>query len=328
MRVLITGGGGFLGKCLARMLIREGYAVRILGRKMRPELEREGFEYMVGDIANPDDARRACTNMEAVFHVAAHAGVWGRWEDYYRPNVLGTRHIIDACRERGVHYLVYTSTPSVVFNRSEFTGEDEGLPYGSRWLCHYAHTKAIAEEEALAAHDESRLNVLALRPHLIWGPGDPHIVPRLVERARTRKLVQIGDGSNRVDITYVDNAAYAHIQGLKALLRGQGGGRAYFIGQEEPVLLWKWINDLLQRLGEPQIERRLARGNAYMLGAVCEALWMLLPLQGEPPMTRFLAVEMGKSHYFDISAARRELGYQPLVTTEDGLERLVRSMRG
>lgn len=274
-----------------------------------------------------DTLVRAADGCEAVFHVAAKAGVWGDWETYYRPNVLGTRNVLEACRQTGVPYLVHTSTPSVVFTGEAFEGANESLPYGRNWLCPYPETKAMAEREVLGANSPGKMATCALRPHLIWGPGDPHIVPRILQRAKAGRLRIVGDGTNRVDITHVRNAAHAHLLALDALKAGRAGGKAYFISQGEPVVLWDWINTLLRGVGIPEITRKISLERAYRLGGVLEKTWSWLRLPGEPPMTRFVAVELAKSHWYDISAAKCDLGYAPLVGTEEGLEEIIRIER-
>lgn len=274
-----------------------------------------------------DTLVRAADGCEAVFHVAAKAGVWGDWETYYRPNVLGTRNVLEACRQTGVPYLVHTSTPSVVFTGEAFEGANESLPYGRNWLCPYPETKAMAEREVLGANSPGKMATCALRPHLIWGPGDPHIVPRILQRAKAGRLRIVGDGTNRVDITHVRNAAHAHLLALDALKAGRAGGKAYFISQGEPVVLWDWINTLLRGVGIPEITRKISLERAYWLGGVLEKTWSWLRLPGEPPMTRFVAVELAKSHWYDISAAKCDLGYAPLVGTEEGLEEIIRIER-
>ena len=322
---MITGGGGFLGKTLARLLLEEGFEVCVFGRSARPELEVEGIEVFCGDLANDQAVNEAFAGMDAVFHVAAKAGVWGAWEDYFEANVLGTRNVISACKVHSIGYLVHTSTPSVVFSGDAFSGADETLPYGKNWLCHYAHTKAIAEQEALAAHDGKTLHVCALRPHLIWGKGDPHIVPRIVGSARARRLAIVGEGTNRVDLTHVLNAAHAQVLALKALQEGRAGGEAYFISDDEPVVLWDWVNGLLSKLAESPIRKHISLKKAYAIGAVLEMLWKVLPLKGEPPMTRFVATELGKDHFFSIEKAHRDLGYEPTVDTAGAIDDLLKS---
>ncbi len=261
-----------------------------------------------------------------VFHVAAKAGVWGPWEEYVRINIAGTSNVVGACLAHGVSALVHTSTPSVVFSGESFRGADESLPYGDNWLCAYAETKAIAEEVALKAASE-KLKVCALRPHLIWGPGDNHLFPRVLARARAGKLRIVGDGENQVDVTHVDTAADAHLAALDALLVGRANGKAYFLSQGEPVKLWVFINRLLVGAGEKPITKRISQRAAYWLGALLEGAWTLFRLKGEPPMTRFVAVELAKDHWFDVSAARRDLGLKPAVETWAELDRLAATLR-
>ena len=322
MRVLVTGGGGFVGGAMVDRLLARGSTVRAIGRSAQPELEAKGVEFVRGDLSDAAAVKTACQGMDAVFHVAAKAGVWGSWESFYQPNVIGSRHIVAACRANGIGRLVYTSTPSVVFNRKPICGQDESMPYGRNWLCHYAHTKAIAEAETLAANGPD-LRVVALRPHLVFGPGDPHLLPRVIESARAGRLKVVGDGAAKVDVSYVGNVADAHLAALDALESGQCAGKAYFISQGEPVQLWPWLNDILQRLGHTPITQKVPLPIAYAAGAVCEGLWKCTGRAGEPPMTRFVAVELAKDHYFDISAAQADLGYRPRVTMSEALEQTI-----
>jgi len=228
MHILVTGGGGFVGGYVVDLLLERGYAVRSLGRSPQPALAAKGVEVCCGDIADARAVGAAVQGVDAVFHVAAKAGVWGSWESYYRANVVGTQNVVEACRRHGVGRLVHTSTPSVVFNRQPFTGQGNELPYGSNWLCHYAHTKAIAEQAALAVNTES-LRVVALRPHLVFGPGDPHLLPRVVASVKAGRLKIVGNGRNRVDVSFVQDVAAAHLAAFDALAAGRGAGQAYFI---------------------------------------------------------------------------------------------------
>lgn len=323
MKCLVTGGGGFLGRYIVEQLIERGDQVRILARGTYPELSAAGVETFRGDIRDAADVSRACQGVETVFHVAAVAGVWGSWEHYYGINTLGTRHVIEACRRHGVPRLVFTSSPSVTFDGGDQTGVDESVPYARKWLCHYPHTKALAEQEVLAASGTGGLVTCALRPHLVWGPRDPHLIPRLIERARKRQLRRVGDGMNRVDMVYVENAALAHLLAADRLEPGSPvAGRAYFISQGEPVNCWGWIDELLDLHGLPPIRRSLSFAAAWRIGAVCESVWRLLRLKSEPRMTRFLAAQLAKDHYFNIERARQDFGYAPRVSTSEGMQRL------
>jgi 2-alkyl-3-oxoalkanoate reductase len=308
MKILVTGGGGFVGGYVIERLLARGYAVRSIGRSSQPQLEAQGVEVVCGDLTDAAAVSAACEGVNAVFHVAARAGVWGSWESYYQPNVIGTRNVVVACQQQSVERLIYTSTPSVVFTGQPIRGGDESLPYGKNWLCHYAHTKAIAEAEALAANSET-LKIVALRPHLIFGPGDPHLLPRVLASVQAGRLKIVGDGRSRVDVSYVGNVADAHLDAFDALAAGKGAGQAYFISQGESVEMWPWLNSILEGLGHAPLTSKIPLPVAYTVGALYEGMWKVLGRRGEPPITRFVAVELAKDHYFDISAARRDLGY-------------------
>ncbi|MFP4281756.1 MAG: NAD-dependent epimerase/dehydratase family protein [Opitutales bacterium] len=310
MKILVTGGAGFLGSYVVDALLARGDEVTVFQRSAAPALAAKGVRVAQGSLRDGGAVGAAVAGQEAVMHVAAKAGVWGKREDYEAINVLGTRHVLEACRTHGVRWLVHTSTPSVVFTGEAFNGADESLPYGRNWLCHYAETKARAEAEALSAHS-SELATCALRPHLIWGVGDPHLLPRVIARARAGRLRIVGEGTNRVDVTHVRNAAAAHVQALEALREGRAGGKAYFLSQGEPVVLWDWVNTLLEEIGIDPVRKRVSLKAAYRVGAVAEWVWRTARLGGEPPMTRFVATELAKDHWFSIEAARRDLGYAP-----------------
>lgn len=321
MKILVTGGGGFLGRYIVDGLLQQGHAVVTLQRRAHPELDAIGVETVRGSLADGATLDRALSGCDAVIHTAAKAGVWGPRREYFAINYEGTRSLCEAMRRKGIRKLVHCSTPSVVFNGGPFDGADESLPYGGNWLCHYAESKARAEEHVLEWGRAGHGVVIALRPHLIWGPGDPHLLPKVISRSRAGRLRIIGDGTNRVDVTRVENAAAAHLLALAALDRPSAVNRPYFISQGEPVVLWDWINSLLRRLDVPVLEKRVSLPTAYRIGAVCEWLWRLTARQSVPPMTRFVAVELAKNHWFSIEAARRELGYRPeAFPTEPGLD--------
>ncbi|MFU8847971.1 MAG: NAD-dependent epimerase/dehydratase family protein [Opitutales bacterium] len=326
MKILVTGGGGFVGGYVVDLLLARGYLVRSFGRSPQPGLEAKGVDVRCGDLADAAAVNEAVAGVDAVFHVAAKAGVWGSWESYYQANVVGTRNVVEACQGHGVARLVYTSTPSVVFNRQPFTGQGNELPYGRNWLCHYAHTKAIAEQEALGANSES-FKVVALRPHLVFGPGDPHLLPRVVESVKAGRLKIVGDGSNRVDVSFVKDVAAAHVAAFDALSGGKGGGQAYFISQGEPVAIWPWLNQVLEGLGQPPLKKKISLPVAYAAGGLAELVWKVFKKSDEPPITRFVAVELAKDHYFDLSAAERDLGFQPAYTMHDALRETIADLK-
>ncbi len=322
-RILVTGGGGFLGGALARRLRRDGYEVRSLARNSYSFLEDWGVEQVRGDLGDLAVVNRACQGVDLVFHVGAKAGVWGPREHFVMSNVLGTENVIQACRENGVSRLVFTSSPSVVFDGKDMEGADESVPYASKYKAPYPETKAAAERLVLAANDRT-LATVALRPHLIWGPGDTHLVPGILERAGS--LRRIGSRNPLVDFTYIDNAVEAHL--CAALRLGTGStcaGRAYFISQGEPMPLWDFIDRVLECAGRPPVRGQVPRAIAYAAATVLEYAYRGLRIPGEPKLTRFLVEELSTAHWFNISAARRDLGYQPCVSMEEGFQRLTQS---
>ena len=325
MRALVTGAGGFLGRYIAEQLQQRGDQVRVLARGNYPELAAAGMDCISADIRDPDAVEQACEGIDAVFHTAAIAGIWGKWNDYYEINTLGTQHVIAACHSQNVPKLIYTSSPSVTFDGSDQINQDETAAYPDSWLCHYPHAKALAEKAVLAACSD-QLYSCALRPHLIWGPRDSHLVPRLIERAKSGKLRQVGDGQNLIDMVYVENAAEAHLQACDALGKGSPvNGRAYFISQGEPVNCWDWINDLLKLAGQSHIKRKISFTTAWQLGTILEAIHRGLRLEQEPRMTRFLASQLACSHHFNIQRARDDFGYSPRISTAEGMRRLANS---
>lgn len=326
--VLVTGGTGFLGRRLVERLLAEGRPVTVLARRAAPDLEKRGVRFITASLDDAPAVTAACAGAGTVFHTAAKVGVWGRYDEFYRTNVLGTRAILAGCRAHGVARLVYTSTPSVVYNGRDLAGADESLPLTTACPSPYPLTKAIAEAEVLAANNAT-LRTTALRPHLIWGVGDPHLIPRVLARARAGRLRIVGTGQNRVDMVHVENAVDAHLLAEKAISHPSpsAAGRAYFITNGEPVLLWDWINALLTALGEPPVAKKISLRAASAIGAVCETLWRALPLKGEPPMTRFIAAELAKDHWFDLTAARRDLAYTPRITMAQGTAELVAALK-
>jgi nucleoside-diphosphate-sugar epimerase len=319
-RVLVTGGGGFLGGAIVDRLLRRGDQVRSFSRKFYPELEARGVEQLQGDIADLAVVSKACEDIDIVFHVAAKPPPWGKYKAYYQTNVVGTENVIMGCKLQKVFGLVYTSTPSVVFDGTDKEGADESLPYPAKHNAYYPDTKAQAERLVLAAAEHG-LRTLALRPHQIWGPGDPHFVPRLI--ARAGELKQIGSGKNLVDTTYIDNAAEAHLLAADRLAENPAiAGNKYFISQDEPIPAWDMINAILDAAGLEPISGAVSYRTAWTIGAVLEIIHRVFGIAGEPKMTRFLADAVSKSHWFDISAAKKDLGYMPKIDTAEGLRRL------
>ncbi len=311
-RALVTGGGGFLGRAIVEELLGEGVEVTCASRSVYPELERLGARSVALDLAHASAEAVAAVvaGHDSVFHVAAKAGVWGPYREYYAANVLGTQRVLAACRASGARRLVHTSSPSVCFDGGDHVDASNDLPLSTSFLCAYPATKAQAERDVLAANN-AELATCALRPHLIIGPRDPHLVPRLAERARQGRLAIVGSGRNVVSLTDVENAAVAHVAAARSLAPGAAhAGRAYFIGQREPVVLWDWIGALLRELDLPPVTRRVPAAVAYAGGAAMETLWRVLRRQSEPPMTRFVARQLATSHSYSLTPAERDFGYR------------------
>ena len=316
-----------MGGVVARMLRARGDEVRTVARNDYPELTKLGCVQVRGDLADPKIANEAATGVDAIIHVAAKAGVWGKAADYESSNITATQNLLDAAVKHGVKRFVFTSSPSVTFDGGDAKNANESLPYPAKHLTHYPRTKAEAERRVLAANSAT-LRTCSLRPHLVYGPGDPHLLPRLVKRAKAGRLAWIG-GGNQIDVTYVDNAAHAHLLALDAL----GGdapkpaGKAYFITQGAPVAPDAWVGAILAAIGVPPVTRRLRLGLAYFVGAMMELVWSLFGLKGEPMMTRFVAAQLGTSHFYDLTAARRDLGYQLLVSDDEAQRRTIAWLR-
>lgn len=322
--VLVTGGGGFLGRYIIESLIKQNcHSISSLGRSPQPELADLGVKVFCGNIAVKDQVRKAAKGHDLIFHTAAKAGVWGTFQDFYNTNVKGTENIIAACREYHIPLLINTSSPSVIFAEENIEDCDESIPYPEKYLNFYPQTKAEAEKKVSSATG-NELRTVSLRPHLIWGPRDPHILPRLFAKAKARRLMQVGDGKNKVDITYVENAAEAHIKAAEALdEKPEISGKNYFISDGKPLMLWPWINELLSKLAIPEITKQISYKKARTIGAVMETVYKLLYLSGEPPMTRFVAAQLAHSHFFNISAAKNDFGYTPVISDEKAMEKTV-----
>lgn len=319
-KVLVTGGGGFLGKAVVRRLVDRGDQVRSLARNYYPDLEKMGVDQIQGDLSDPVTVARACEDRTIVYHVAAKGPPWGRYKDYYQTNVVGTQNIINSCLAQDQTKLIYTSTPSVVSNGRDIEGADESMPYPKKFVTHYAKTKAAAEQLVVNACRD-KLKSIILRPCKIWGPGDHQIITRLV--ARAEKLKQIGDGKNLIDTTYIDDAADAHILAADRLAAHPClTGNIYFISQGEPVLCWYMVDEFLKAAGCSPVKKSVPFRIAWAAGALLEFISRILHRSQEPYLTRFLVESVALSSWFNIEAARRDLGYIPKIDTEEGLRRL------
>lgn len=317
-RVAVLGGSGFIGRALVQRLVAEGIETAVVARKDFPEAGALGVRFLSGDIGDAEFLKNSLAGYDTVFHLASRTAIWGDKKEYYRTNVAGTQNVLDACQANGIAALVYASTPGVVYQKGDLCGVNERTPYAQHFLSDYARSKAMAEKMVLAANSET-MKTIALRPHLVWGPGDTNLIPRLLGQARCRQLKRVGDGHNLVDITYIDNAAEAFVLAAKNLHGpASGAGKPYFISQGEPVSLWSWLKKFFRRLDIPIIEESISFQKAYLMGLLMEKAFSLARINREPCMTRFLAVQLAKSHWFSIENANRDLGYFPRVSTAEG----------
>ena len=323
MKALVTGGGGFLGLYIVEQLLERGDEVRVFCRNEYPALKKLDVECVRGDVQDAATVSNVCSGVDTVFHVAAIPGVWGPWEKYHSINTVGTENVIAGCQQHDVQRLIYTSSPSVIYDGNEHLNADESLPYPDSYLCHYPHSKALGEKAVIAANGTHDLATCSLRPHLIWGPRDNHLVPRLIQKAKSGRLRRVGEAENLISMSYVENVAAAHLQAAENLTIGSPvAGQSYFINEPEPIKLWSWIDEILALGDLPPITKSISAKAAYRIGACLEKVFGILRLNSEPPMTRFIAAQLSSSHYYDVSKAQRDFGYRPIVTVAEGMERL------
>lgn len=325
MRAFVTGGGGFLGLAIVRLLRARGDEVTSFSRGEYPALEALGVRHVRGDLSDPKFLLDSMRGHDTVFHVAAKAGIAMGREAFWSANVDGTRNVLAAALESGAERLVFTSSPSVCFDGGDHRNASNELPYSARFLAPYPESKAAAERMVLAASGRSSLATCALRPHLVFGPGDPHLLPRLIARGRARQLAIVGKGTNEVSLTYVENAAFAHLDAADRLVRGAPhAGKAYFVAQKEPVALWPWINELFGALGIPPVTRRMPMPLAYAAG-----MWLenVAKPSVEARMTRFLALQLSTSHSYDLGPAERDFGYVERVPMSEAMRLTLESLR-
>ena len=322
MKALITGATGFLGGALTRRLHIMGWDVTALGRNLLRlnELEDEGIRPLPADITKKDDLLSACKNQEVVFHCAALPSPWGNYEKFYQSNVIGTRNVVQACLENNVKRLVYVSTPSIYFDYNSRLNvrEDDLLPEP---ISNYAATKLLAEEE-IDKGFANGLAVVSIRPRALFGEGDTVIFPRLLSRLKSGRLPILGDGENIVDLTYIQNVVDALL--LCAESPSNTLGKKYNISNGEPVKIWELVYCICDALNMPRPTRRISYKTANASAAAIEFVYSLIPYSPEPPLTRLTVSMLAHSTTLDISAAKMELGYQPKVSVEEGVERFLK----
>lgn len=328
MKVLVTGGGGFLGRSISKKLLDRGDDVYVLGRREYPDLKKLGINTLKGDIQDYKKVKTAVSKVDSVIHSASKIDMWGKREDFVNINIGGTKNVVKACQANKIDRLVYTSSPSVAFGTEPLEGVDESTPYPDKYLALYPETKSQAERFVIKSNGKKGLHTCSLRPHLIWGPQDPNLIGSIVERAKEGKIFQVGDGKNLVDIVYVDNAADSHLLALDRLEKGSPvSGSIYFISQGKPENCWNWLRSILKRLDLPQPNKTVSFKTAYALATVLEGVYKTFPLKGEPRITKFLAHQLAQSHYFDISAAKQDLDYRPKISTKKGMDLMIKEFK-
>jgi nucleoside-diphosphate-sugar epimerase len=321
MRVLVTGASGLLGGAVARELASRGHEVRTLQRRAAG---LPGIADLPGSITDVDDVRRAVRGVEAVVHLAAKVSLTGDPVDFALVNVEGTRRLIAEAAHAGAQRFVHISSPSVAHTGTSIAGDDARPADPERVSGDYARTKAVAERLALAA-DAPGFSVVAVRPHLVWGPGDTQLVARIAERAARGRLPILGSGAALIDTTYLDNAATAIAAALDRAEHVHG--QAYVVTNGEPRPVAEMLAGLCHAAGVRTPTRHVPPGLARAAGSAVEALWRVRPGPDEPPMTRFLAEQLSTAHWFDQRRTRADLHWTPSVSIDEGLARLAASYR-
>lgn len=318
MKVLVTGATSQLGAAVARQLLERGDDVRSFQRGASDD----PWEQVRGDIRDADAVLRAATGVDAIVHLAAKVSVTGAWPEFEATNVAGTQHVVDAARAAGVSRLVQVSSPSVAHFGSSLVAADADPADPEQARGHYARSKAIAERVALEAASDD-LSVVAVRPHLVWGPGDQQLIGRIVERAASGRLVLIDGGSALIDTTYLDNAADALVAALDRT--AQLSGEALVVTNGEPRTVAELMTRICRAAGVPEPSRSVPRALASGAGAVVERAWSTTHREGEPPMTRFLAEQLATAHWFDQTYTQQRLEWAPAVSLAEGFKRLAAS---
>ena len=321
MKALITGATGFLGGALTRRLHSMGWDVTALGRnpKKLNQLEDEGIHALLIELKDKKALADVCKDQEIVFHCAALPSPWGNFETFYQANVIGTRNVIRGCEEHHVKRLVYVSTPSLYFDYNSRTDVKETDPLPEP-VSNYSATKILAEQELDEAFARG-LATIAIRPRALFGPGDTVIFPRLIPHLQSGRLPILGDGENIVDLTYIENVVDALL--LCAESPANTLGKKYNISNGEPVKIWKLVERICDELNLPHPTRKISYKTANAAATVLEALYTIIPTHPEPPLTRVSVSMMANSTTLDISAAKNELGYQPKVSLDEGVERFL-----
>ncbi|KAB8129182.1 NAD-dependent epimerase/dehydratase family protein [Gracilibacillus oryzae] len=318
MKILITGGTGFLGQKLARRLNGMDHQVTVIGRneQIGAELETEGITFLKADLTDCESIHRAHFDKEIVFHCGALSAPWGRYEDFYQTNVIGTENVVNACIANDVKRLIHVSTPSIYFDKNERTNVSETDAISSKFLNHYATTKFLAERVVDKAFDNG-LPVVTLRPRAIFGPGDNAIIPRLIQTNEDKFIPFINHGRAVIDLVYVENVVDAMVLEMNADQKTLG--QKYNISNGERWILADVLKKLFQTMDVPFRYRKLPYPLVYSMAAILEWLSRNFQNYQEPVLNRYTVTVLSKSQTISIDKARAELGYTPRVSVEDGI---------
>ncbi|MCC7361834.1 MAG: NAD-dependent epimerase/dehydratase family protein [Anaerolineales bacterium] len=321
--VLVTGATGFIGGALAHRLHTLGARVTAQGRRAGAVLEAAGMRFVRGDLAQAEVAEAAMTGAAYVFHCAALAAPWGPYRDFYRANVSATEALTAAARRAGVTRFVHVSTPSLCFAGEARRNVREDDPLPARQLTAYADTKRLAEQ-VVAEAQAAGLPTVRLRPRAVFGPGDATLFPRLLRQVAHGRLRVIGPGDNLADLTYIDNV----VDGLLLAARAPAAvGGVYNLTNGEPQPLWPLIAQVSTALGYGPPRGRVSLRAALALAGAIELAYWLLGLKREPPLTRYAVRMLALDATLDITAARRDLGYAPRVSLDEGMQRFLAAWR-
>ena len=322
IKVLVTGGGGFVGMALIRRLVKSDYFVSTFSRSIYNEHKKLGVKIFQGNISSLPEIENACAGIDVVFHVAAKVGVWGAYKDFYDINIIGTENVIKACKKNGVKKLIFTSSASVIFDGSNLEGVNELVGYPKTPVSNYTSTKAQAEQLVLNANSNS-LKTISLRPHLVWGPGDTQLIPKILIRAKSGRLKQVGEKNYLIDTTFINNLIDAQILAMgKMDINPDLCGRAFFITNGKPIPVWEFLNSIIKSAGLPEVKKSIPKFVALMVAWILEKAHLIFRIKKEPFITRFVIHELCTHHWFDISAAEKLLDYSPKIDFETGIQKL------
>lgn len=317
-KVLITGGGGFLGRAVAKKCVERGYKVWSLSRNTYPALTAMGVVQIQGDVTHAMDVQKACKGKDVVFHLAARKGGWGRLSKFYKTNVKGTRNVIEACKNAKVRVLVYTSSTRATMDQNGCYADGMGKDYPDRFQNNFAMSKAFAEQAVLKASTQD-FRCIVLRPHMIWGPGDTSVIPGLFKHRRW--IFKIGNGQNKVSGIYIDNAADAHLlAAVKAFSDERLSGKVFVLAQDEPLILWDFIGKIETWTGKKMVLMSLPKSVVMPVGKMVECFFRLTDINRTPCLSRNIVIELADSHVFNINDLNCSLGFLPSVSVQKGFE--------